>query len=466
MKQVHRRFISLLITLVAFLGIAHWVGEDQEELKVEAETESKDAKIFSFLSPLDVDGLELVNRHGRFELVRERASMEDIGRWRLLKPQVLDADVLVVEGILAQALPIRRRLVVPNPDKVPLEERLESYGIEPPTQSLTLKSGTKVETVAFGMDNAFDKSLYAYLQATGEIVTVANTLRHQLGKSLFDLRKKQLVEFERSAVTSLVVTHKSKRLGFHKVDGRWTLRDATMEAPVAKDRIEDLLQDLRALTFNRIIPDARADFIRDSFPKDTWTFEITLMEGEVESLTLGLGTVDEIETLFGYRAQGGSVGELVRGRWPSLLKGGFMGLVDRRILPFDLAEATSIEISHGEESLRVGKDQEGSWVHSDGAFLIDQSRLKGLIYTINALEQVRLISVKSSLEEAVTQRAISKTKSLVVDYQGKSFTVHPQSGEEPNELWVNGQVVQVDATRLADLLFTPTDYRAMEGEQD
>ena len=62
MKQVHRRFISLLITLVAFLGIAHWVGEDQEELKVEAETESKDAKIFSFLSPLDVDGLELVNR--------------------------------------------------------------------------------------------------------------------------------------------------------------------------------------------------------------------------------------------------------------------------------------------------------------------------------------------------------------------------------------------------------------------
>ena len=72
MKQVHRRFLSLLITLIGFLAIAHWVGQDQEALKVSAETESKDAKIFSFLSPLEVDGLSLRNEHGEFELVRER----------------------------------------------------------------------------------------------------------------------------------------------------------------------------------------------------------------------------------------------------------------------------------------------------------------------------------------------------------------------------------------------------------
>ena len=34
-----------------FLAFAGWVGQEQEELKVEVETESKDAKIFRFLAP-------------------------------------------------------------------------------------------------------------------------------------------------------------------------------------------------------------------------------------------------------------------------------------------------------------------------------------------------------------------------------------------------------------------------------
>ena len=117
MKQVHRRLLSLAITLVAFLAFAGWVGQEQEELKVEVETESKDAKIFSFLSPFDVDGIVMENSHGRFELIRERDRAEDIGRWRLNAPMELDADLVVVEGILAQALPIRRRLDVPQPSQ-------------------------------------------------------------------------------------------------------------------------------------------------------------------------------------------------------------------------------------------------------------------------------------------------------------------------------------------------------------
>ena len=465
MKQVHRRFLSLLITLIGFLAIAHWVGQDQEALKVSAETESKDAKIFSFLSPLEVDGLSLSNEHGEFELVRERSSSDDVGRWKVVKPQVFDADLLVVEGILAQALPIRRRLVVPNPENLSLEKRLENYGMRPAPESLTLRRGTQTETVDFGMGNAFDKSLYAHLRATNEIVTVADTLRHQLKKSIFDLRKKQLVEFERSKVTSLNITHQGKALEFQKRDGRWSLRNTKMEAPVAKDRMDDLLQDLRALKFNRIIAEEAPALGSEDFPKDIWRFSLTFTDGTNEALTLGLGTVDEIETLLGYREQGGPVGELVRGRWPSLLKGGFMGLVDRRVLPFDLGEATSIEMSLGKESLRLHQ-ADGIWLNTDETFLIDQARIKGLIHTMNSLEQVRLVSVEISLEDAVTQRAIAETTSLRVAYQGESFQVHPQAGEEPNELWVNGQVVQVDATRLSDVLWGPTDYRAASSKNE
>ena len=458
MKQVHRRLISLTIAVFGFLLVANFVGQEQEVLKVEAEAESKDAKIYSFLSPLEIDAIEIVNQHGRFELTRERSANEEVGRWRLLKPNLLDADLLVVEGILAQALPVRRRLTLPNPDNLSLQERLKNYELAPPMQSLSLKGGSKTETIDFGMSNAFDKSLYAHLQATQEIVTVADSLRHQLRKSLFDLRNKQLSEFERERVTSLAVVHGARRLEFSKVGDRWSLRDGKMEAPVATDRMEDLLQDLRALKFNRIIAERSHSSRVEEFPKDTWTFELSLDEGKGDSLILGLTTVDEMETLMGYRAQGGPVGELVKGRWPSLLKGGFMGLVERRILPFDLGEATSLEISRGEESLQLRQTDTGDWVMAGGAFQIDQARLKGLFHTMNSLEQIRPILLDTSIEDAVNQRAISKETFLVAEYEGKSYRVHPQSGEEPNELWVDGQVIQVDATRLADVLWAPSDY--------
>ena len=87
-KRVHRRLLSLAITLVAFLAFAGWVGQEQEELKVEVETESKDAEFFVF-EPFDVDGIVMENSHGRFELIRERDRAEDIGRWRLNAPMEL-----------------------------------------------------------------------------------------------------------------------------------------------------------------------------------------------------------------------------------------------------------------------------------------------------------------------------------------------------------------------------------------
>ena len=276
MKQVHRRLLSLAITLVAFLAFAGWVGQEQEELKVEVETESKDAKIFSFLSPFDVDGIVMENSHGRFELIRERDRAEDIGRWRLNAPMELDADLVVVEGILAQALPIRRRLDVPNPHNKPLEERLRDYALVKPAQTLTLKSGDKEETVQFGMGNSFDKSVYARLLKTDTIVTVADTLRHQLEKSLFDLRQKQLAEFERDTVVSLRVELGDKILDFRKEASGWRLFDGDEGEPVAMQRMEDLLQDLGALKFNRILSEELPEGLKLDAMKNRWVLRSTM----------------------------------------------------------------------------------------------------------------------------------------------------------------------------------------------
>ena len=460
MKQVHRRLLSLGITLVAFLAFAGWVGQEQEELKVEVETESKDAKIFSFLSPFDVDGIVLENSHGRFELTRERDSAEDIGRWRLSAPKKLEADLVVVEGILAQALPIRRRLDVPNPQNKPFEERLKDYALGKPAQTLTLKSGDKAETVQFGMGNSFDKSVYARLMQTDTIVTVADTLRHQLEKSLFDLRQKQLVEFERNAVVSLRVELGDKLLDFRKEASGWRLFDGAEAEPVALQRMEDLLQDLGALKFNRILSEELPEDLKLDTMKNRWVF--TLNDGGEAPVVVSLilDVVDELEVLLGHNQGGGPYGELVRGRWPSLLKGGFQGLVDRRVIPVDTQSSLSITLRDGDGSVELISDENGENWRFEGApeKSVDQSRVKGLTHILNSLERVRTIAKNITLEQARELRAISTTRALSVKRGAETFTMYPQSGEEPTEVWIDSQVMQVDATRLGDILWNLDDY--------
>ena len=163
----------------------------------------------------------------------------------------------------------------PNPHNKPLEERLR-YALVKPAQTLTLKSGDKEETVQFGMGNSFDKSVYARLLKTDTIVTVADTLRHQLEKSLFDLRQKQLAEFERDTVVSLRVELGDKILDFRKEASGWRLFDGDEGEPVAMQRMEDLLQDLGALKFNRILSEELPEGLKLDAMKNRWVLRSTM----------------------------------------------------------------------------------------------------------------------------------------------------------------------------------------------
>ena len=141
-------------------------------------------------------------------------------------------------------------------------------------------------------------------------------------------------------------------------------------------------------------------------------------------------------------------------------QGGFQGLVDRRVIPVDTQSAFSIVLRDGEDSVELVSDETGENWRFEGASekSVDQSRVKGLIHNLNSLERVRTIAKNITLEQAREMRAISTTRALSVKRGAEIFTLHPQSGEEPTEIWMDSQVIQVDATRLGDILWSLDDY--------
>ena len=465
MTQVQKRLVSLTAMACLFLGASWWVGESQDELNASTEAKSKDAKIFSVLSPLEVTGIEIDNAHGRFVLRRQRSEADTVGRWLLEAPALGGADLIVVEGILAQVLPIRRRLSIPNPNNESLEVRKKRYGLDTPAQSLTLKTAEGNETVQFGMSNSFDKSMYAFIVRESDIVSVPNTLRHQLDKRLFDLRDKQLIDFEKSDVSRVTVTYAGKSIVFEREANTWTFDDGKGRLPVSGERMQDLLQDMKALKFNTIISERATlkNLAEGGFPERAWSIELGMGPNRemVRTLRLGLTTTDEVEVLMGYTDSESPLGELVRGRWPSLLKAGFQGLIDRRVLPVTFEIGDSIEIREEDASFKLTLIEPELWTsESLPANLLNQNRVKGLVFSLNRLEKIRVVSNEIDLVDAQAQRAISERRVLTVRRGEQEWVFRPQDGEEPNEVWVDGAVYQVDATRLGDLLWSENEYRS------
>ena len=141
--------------------------------------------------------------------------------------------------------------------------------------------------------------------------------------------------------------------------------------------------------------------------------------------------------------------------------------MDRRVIPVDTQSALSIVLRDGEDRVELVSDENGENWRFGGALEkpVDQSRVKGLIHILNSLERVRTIAKNITLEQAREMRAISTTRALSVKRGAETFTMHPQSGEEPTEVWMDSQVMQVDATRLGDILWRLDDY-TLSAEKD
>ena len=178
--------------------------------------------------------------------------------WTIVKPIAARADFGAVEGAI-------ERLATANMQGITADNAsdLKQYGLDKPTATMTVKSGSSSATLTLGKtDNAV---VFAKDASRPMIFTVAPTLRDDVIKAVGEFRRKDVfdfrsftatrVEFTRGADTQTFEKSKSKDKDGKDVDVWKDAKGATVDAM----KVEDLLtkvSGLRASSFEATAPAA------------------------------------------------------------------------------------------------------------------------------------------------------------------------------------------------------------------
>ncbi|MBW2060246.1 MAG: DUF4340 domain-containing protein [Deltaproteobacteria bacterium] len=186
---------QLIVYLVIFiiLGVFYFMYEVKLKDK-EAEFEEAQARLFT-LDDEEITGFKLINRDMEIYLVRRG---ED--EWWITEPIETPALAWAAKSVIDRFLGEKKERIF----KKPVQDMTE-FGLEKPAQALTFLADSKAlaPTLYVGGKNPLAEYYYARLGRTSEVFTIPAYLQQTLDKTLYDLRNKDLVIFDRTKIDGL-----------------------------------------------------------------------------------------------------------------------------------------------------------------------------------------------------------------------------------------------------------------------
>jgi hypothetical protein len=270
---VNPRNTLILALVVAALGAFVWFYEiEGAEKRSEEETAKK--RIFAGLQSDAIDWIELRTDDG------QNARLERVeAGWRLVAPLAFPADRFAADGIASGLAELEADLTFDTP------EPLANYGL---AGDPSVRFGGKEKSFALRVGNTtpVGGNVYVTDADAKKVFAVANWRTNALKKTVKQLREARVLDFDRAAVTGLVIQSADGRIALAKQDDVWRLTEP-VAAKADADAVEGLLSDLSYL---------RADEFVDAKPPETelglvepWLRIEVAREGQNEPLVLRVG---------------------------------------------------------------------------------------------------------------------------------------------------------------------------------
>jgi Domain of unknown function (DUF4340) len=156
-----------------------------------------------------VDGLELSSGTTVIELAKSGSE------WTLVKPFAARADYSTAEGALER---LSSAQMVSVTSAAPSPADLTKYGLDKPTSTMTVKTGSSRATLTLGKtENAV---VYAKDSSRAMVFTVAPTLKDDVIKKVSDLRRKDLFDGRSFTVTHAEFTRGSETIALDKTKSK------------------------------------------------------------------------------------------------------------------------------------------------------------------------------------------------------------------------------------------------------
>jgi hypothetical protein len=280
------------------------------------------------------------------------------GTWQITQPLQTGADPPAIDGIVQGLASARIEQTEPG-----APDRLKVYGLDPPAVELNfqLKNAAK-HSVKLGKKDFNGTSVYSVLDQGKDVALIPESLLVSSDKPLQVLRDRSVLHIESNEVRSFDLKNAAGEITAAKVDTNWTL---TKPAAVAadSDAVNTLLAAISTVKLVSIESERPDNLAKYGLVSPAITFTAADSKGKTATLLVGKKDGDE------YFARDASHPTIFRVNQDLYKKLSINSsdLRDKKIVRFDPATITHVEIHNSNGTMVCSRKSEAEWVFDEPA---------------------------------------------------------------------------------------------------
>lgn len=276
-----------------------------------------------------------------------RCQTEGEAAWRMAAPIDVKADAKEIRSIL-DALHLLKVVEFTKDGATDLTE----YGLEAPRINVTLKLGSRSQGLLVGLDIPNTAHVYVKPGVLDAVYAVNKEIYVTLNKTVFDLRDKRVIDFQRTATNGFEIQKRggAKIVCTKDLKGVWQIKE-----PVAlkadAEVIDDLLFGIDSLKAVEFVAEQPTSLKRYGLEDPLMRVSFFTPDEQPAVLLLGQMQGDMVYA----KARNAKRVVLVRADILELVGLGVSGLRHKQVLEFESDDAVKLTLRHGNVQLTCQK---------------------------------------------------------------------------------------------------------------
>ena len=405
----------------------------------------------------------VVERTGRDE--------KDLPEWSLVEPVKDAGDNTSINGLLGVVDRLESEQVIAGKDREPLSV----YGLDPPRGKVVLTlDDQKSHALHVGKKSAFDNRLYVQRAGDEDVLLVKGYVEKSLLKKPFDLRRKELVRFEKSLVRQLGISGAGVKIDLKKEGDDWNII-APLEDRADKGEVDKILNTVLNLRATRFPLGEKLGLEIYGLKPPEITVEVFIGPGLVpSSVVLGRGQLKpNLGKTFARLQPDGPVAEVREYQLKNLQKTPFdlqakapLEFDSRQVFKIKSASDQSLIVLEKQEEERESKKAEVWSLVSPRAAKARSYKVNSFLSALSGVKAIKFAGDKQKADLAVFGLDQPTRTITLYDSADRELGVLKIGKTAPGGTYVIGNarpwVCLVDSRKIERF---PSDAKALEAEK-
>ena len=367
---------------------------DQSVIKFNAETVSNIQ--FSHKDKDSTSGSSTINCEKRLDT------------WHVTYPIEAKADVQEIENLLSELRALQVSTFEADNTAANVAARLEKSGLDTPRIQVKLTDGNNTYALDIGSvvpsENGTQEHVYVKAVPQEAIYTVSDDIYKLFNKSVFDLRDKRVIDFQRTDTTRIAVSIRRKQdrettVCTKNYDNTWELQTPTGNIKADAKAVDDLLFGVDSLEATAFVDDPVKNLASYGLAPPSIELAFT-QRGQEKPAVLLIGDYTEDGTVYVKAEQSDQVAGVKRPLIDKIALGAAW-LRDKQVLSFHIDDAIRLTL-HGEESLTCQRLGTNWRLTSPVKEEANNAEVNAIIYALDDLMADTFVRSEPVLTDAIT----------------------------------------------------------------